>query len=42
MPYNGIVDSTRLKKWLEPNNVNEDLLVDSEGNTNDAWVDYEY
>lgn len=41
MPYRGIIDSTRLKKWLEPN-TNENVISSGlEGNT-DECIDYEY
>lgn len=42
MPYNGIVDSTRVMKWLEPDNVVENNKVDSEGNIEGEYIDYEY
>ncbi|KAI8116032.1 hypothetical protein CVS40_11827 [Lucilia cuprina] len=41
MPYKGIVDSTRLRKWLEPTGDVDDYELDSEGNT-DKYTDYEY
>lgn len=41
MPYVGIVDSSRLKNWLELGNVNGNILENSEGNTYES-KDYEY
>lgn len=49
MPYNNIIDSTRMKKWLEPDKKTEE--VDTEGNTvvqleidplSDNYTDYEF
>lgn len=42
MPYNSVIDSSRIKKWLEPD---ETDVTDSEGNTvdlSDECVDYEF
>lgn len=39
MPYCGIVDSSRLKKWLEHKDNISDIVSDSEGNT---YEDYQY
>ncbi|KAI8117712.1 hypothetical protein CVS40_10486 [Lucilia cuprina] len=41
MLYKGIVDSTRLRKWLEPTGDVDDCELDSEGNI-DKYTDYEY
>lgn len=40
LPYNGIVDSSRLKKWLEHKDMNT-VISDSEGNTSE-YEDYEF
>lgn len=39
MPYKGIVDASRLKKWLEPKQIADGNLSDSEGN---EYEDYEF
>lgn len=48
IPYNGVVDSTRMKKWLEPYHCEKQVVT--KGNTqeklddklNDVHIDYEY
>lgn len=35
LPHNGIVDSSHLKKWMQPRHRKENLVMDSEGNIED-------
>ncbi|TMW47527.1 hypothetical protein DOY81_007398 [Sarcophaga bullata] len=40
MPYRGIVDSSRLKKWVERNNYNN--MGDSDDGSTYEFEDYEF
>lgn len=42
VPYRGVIDSSRLRKWLEPGVSGEHVLEDFEGNTEDGYEDYEF
>ncbi|KAI8116610.1 hypothetical protein CVS40_11349 [Lucilia cuprina] len=41
LPYRGVVDSTRLKKWLEVKDSVKNKLSETEGNTSE-YEDYEF